>query len=187
MHKNEQETKQKLMEFIREVLAKDQALRDQYGVGEKFRFIREKLQAVLTYVENEITVTSDAASMQPEVQENEQVVYVYLFNSQGVALSSWRKMVHESVLYEYSINRPIYSEKSQIDALIRSRPNKLQHAYLSIIIKKPDILEQKTTKDAIGNTVLKIKEGSLKRNKILSFTHAGHDYLINSEGEFVVL
>jgi len=187
MHKNEQDTKQKLIEFIHEVLTKDQALRDQYGVGEKFRFVRDKLNALLTYVENEVTFTSDTAALIPSALHDEQVVYVYLFNSQGVVLSSWRKMVHESVLYEYSINRPIYSEKAQIDALIRSRPNKLQHAYLSIIVKKTDILNKQTSQDAIGNTLLKVKEGSLKREKIISFTHGGNDYRINSEGEFILL
>ena len=48
MYKNEQEKKQKLLQLVRDAIAKDQALRDQYGIGEKFRFIREKLNALLS-------------------------------------------------------------------------------------------------------------------------------------------
>ena len=185
MHKNERDTKQKLLQLVRDAIAKDQSLRDQYGIGEKFRFITEKLNHLLAYVESEVAEAEQETEKLLTVQADEQVVYVYLFNSQGIALPSWRKMVHESVLYEYSINRPIYLEKNQIDALIRSRSNKLQHAYLSIVVKKADIVQGKEIKDAIGNMLVKVREGSLKRDKILCFTHGGHEYLVSKEGEFI--
>jgi len=185
MHKNEQEVKQKLMQLIRDAIAKDQALRDQYGIGDKFRFIREKLTSLLSYVEEEIKITALAAEKELVILPDELLVHVYLFNSQGISLASWRKMVHESVLYEYSINRPIYLEKSQVDALIRSRSNKLQHGYLSVIVKKSDVIDNKLSKDAMGNALVKVKEGSLKRDKILTFTHGDNEYRVTQDGEFI--
>lgn len=185
MQTNEQDKKQKLLQLVRDIIAKDDALRDQYGIGNKFRFIREKLNALFTYVDAEISSMQQEGAKILTVGEDEQVVYVYLFNSHGVAIPSWRKMVHESVFYEYSINRPIYLQKSQIDALIRGRSNKLQHGYLSVIVKKSDILAVATLKDALGNPLVKVKEGSLKRDKLLSLTHGEHEYQVTQEGEFV--
>lgn len=185
MYKNEQEKKQKLLQLVRDAIAKDQALRDQYGIGEKFRFIREKLNALLTFVDTELATMQSSEGAPLTVQEDEQVVYVYLFNSQGVSLPSWRKMMHESVFYEYSINRPIYLQKSQIDSLIRARSNKLQHGYLSIIVKKANVIDTQSATDANGNPLAKVREGSLKREQLLSFTHGDHEYMVTAEGEFI--
>lgn len=185
MHRSEQEKKQRLMQLVRDAIAKDQALRDQYGIGDKFRFIREKLKALLTFVDAEMAIMQLEERKELVVHEDEQVIYVYLFNSMGVSLSSWRKMVHASVFYEYSINRPLYLQKSQIDSLIRGRSNRLQHAYLSVIVKKSDVLENQASKDSAGNSLVKVREGSLQRSKLLSFTHGDHVYMVTDEGDFV--
>jgi hypothetical protein len=186
MHKSDQEKKQKLLQLVRDAIAKDEALRDQYGIGNKFRFIREKLNTLSAFIDTEITSTMQLEEdKQLAVQEDETVIYVYLFNSQGVSLATWRKMLHTSVFYEYSINRPIYLQRSQIDSLIRGRSNKLQHGYLSVIVKKIDILDSQSLNDSNGNQLAKVKEGSLKRERLLAFTHGEHDYLITPEGELV--
>ena len=185
MAQNELEKKKKLMQLVLEVIAKDQALRDQYGIGEKFRFIRDKLHGLVPYLEAEMAAIAAAEKAKLTVQEDEQIVYVYLFNSSGVSLPTWRKMVHESVFYEYSINRPIYVEQSQIDSFIRSRSNRLQHAYLSVIIKKNAVIPNVVLKDAHGNPLIKVKEGALKRDKLLAFTHGDHVYEVTLEGDFL--
>lgn len=184
MHKNEQEKKQKLIQIIRDAIAKDQALRDQYGIGNKFRFITEKLNELKNYVDLEFVTVEKEEKEALTVHEDETIVYVHLYNSQGISLPTWRKMVHGSVFYEYSINRPIYSHKNSIEAIIRGRTNKLQHAYLSVIVKKSDIINE-TMKDSLGNPLVKIKEGALKREKLLSFSHGGNDYTVSDEGEFL--
>lgn len=185
MHKDEQEKKQKLLQLVRDAITKDQALRDQYGIGDKFRFIRDKLKALLVFVEAEVASTPSEVAESLIVHDDERIVYVYLFNSQGVSLASWRKMVHESVFYEYSINRPIYVEKSQIDSLIRGRANKLQHGYLSVIVKKQDVIETPGLKDAFENRLVKVREGSLKRANLLTFTHGNDEYDVTIEGDFI--
>ena len=93
-------------------------------------------------------------------------------------------MVLPNVFYEYSVNRPIYTEKSQIDSFIRSRPNKQQHAYLTVAIKKQDMYPSQS-QDSSGNMLIKVKEGSLRFEKLISFTYNDQDYQVDEEGEFI--
>ena len=114
------------------------------------------------------------------VNENDTVVYVYLFNAQGLVLESWVKMLHPAVFYEYSVNRPIYLDKAHVKILISHKTTRSQHAYLSVAIKKTDIL-QGEEKDAYGNTVIKVREGSLLAERMVSFTHNETDYVLNKD------
>src|SRR5579871_3644897 len=93
-----------LLELIRSAVQKDQALRDQYNIGEKFRFIRDRLNAILSHVEENIA--SLQAVEQKNLQEvgaDETIVYVYLYNAQGLILKTWQKMLNPAVFYEYSV------------------------------------------------------------------------------------
>jgi hypothetical protein len=118
------------------------------------------------------------------VFEDEKVVYVYLFNAHGVDLQSWLKMLNPSVYYEYSVNRPIYGEKEYVDNLIRSRVTRVQHGYMAVAVKKTAILSTPETavKDQLGNPLVKVKEGSLQPDRLITFTHNGIDYFLNDDG-----
>ncbi len=55
-----------------------------------------------------------------------------------------------------------------MEANIRGKQNKAQHGFITIVIKKADILPvpagTEPAKDVIGNPVYKVKEGSLRFN-----------------------
>ncbi len=184
---NEHEQHEKLIQLIREALQQDSQLRTKHEVGEKFRFVRDRLQTILERLEKHLPAAApDEENIAAQV-DDEVVVYVYLYNAQGVALRSWSAMLVPKVFYEHSVNRPVYAEKSHIDALIRSKANKVQHGCLAIIVKRHDIVlpvESSKLQDALGNPLIKVKEGSLRFDKLVAFTHNGEDYLINAQGEF---
>jgi len=181
----EKEHQTKIVELIREAIERDIALREKYQVTEKFRFIRERLQALLTQVESELASTVESEKKGIHLLAADEVlVYVYLFNAKGALLRDWKNMVLPNVFYEYSVNRPIYFEKSQIEAFIRAKTNKNQHAYLTVAIKKSD-LSTTSSKDSMGNALLKVKENSLVFKNLMSFTHNWIDYEVNEEGAFV--
>jgi Dot/Icm secretion system protein (dot_icm_IcmQ) len=186
---NDEEKKNQVLQLLKNILEQDQALRDQLQVGEKFRFIRDRLKALLTYAETNL-LTNEKTEKQSvaEAGADESIVYIYLFNAQGLVLQTWHKMVNRSVFYEYSVNRPIYKDKSHIDAFIRSKPNKVQHGYLSVIINNNDILKSPAadiSKDTLGNPLIKIREGSLKFEKFISFSYSGNEYTLNESGGLV--
>lgn len=177
--------KEKLLELIKSAISQDQALRDQHKIGEKFRFIRDKLNLLLERVESDLTALKlEEASKTTTLTSDEVFIYVYLFNAQGLVFQTWKKMVNASVFYEYSVNRPIYGELAHVEANIRTKTNRQQHGFITLAVKKEFILPTEA-KDSNGNPVLKVKEGSLRFERFLSFTHNGHEYEFNSDGDLV--
>lgn len=182
------ENGKKLLQLLQDVVQEESALREKYQIGDKFRFIREKLLALKQKTEDSMQeMKSKDSPVQEGLGADEIPVYVYLFNTQGLSAVTWQKLLQPSVLYEYSVNRPIYTDKSQIESFIRSRTSKVQHGYLTIAIKKEHLLPvgSEAPKDAIGNPLFKVKEGALKFERIISFRHNEHDYTLKQNGEMV--
>lgn len=186
---NDKEQKEKLLTLVRCAVQRDNALREQYQIGEKFRFVRDRLQALLSRLElNFATASAESEQAESEILADEAIVYVYLYNSQGIKLPTWQKMLNPAVFYEYSVNRPIYAEKSHVEAFIRNKTNKAQHAYLAIVVKKTDSVkstDEESSKDALGQPLIKVKEGALHFDKLIFFKHSGHEYELNKAGELV--
>jgi hypothetical protein len=176
---DDKEQQAKLIEIVRQTIKHDEALREKYDVKNKFRFVRDRLQALLSHLEKDLQIKVDQEETPVGVtlEPDEVIVYVYLFNAHGVTLKTWQNMLIPQVFYEYSVNRPIYSEKNQINALIRSKANPNQHGYISVAIKAIDIQKP-------GDTV-KIKEGSLSLSRVISFTHNEIDYFVSEKGELI--
>lgn len=184
MSVKDKEEQEKLLELIHQVAAQDKALREKYQIGDKFRFIRDRIHALQVKVEESLTVLRETSKQAGgEVHEDEMLVFVYLYNAQGLVLQTWQKMLNPSVFYEYSINRPIYLTKSDIEAFIRGKVNRSQHAYLTVIIKKNEIVKvEEKLQDASGHVLTKVKEGSLRFERMVTFTHGGVDYVLNESG-----
>lgn len=181
------EQMEKLLQLMHSALQSDQELRKEYRIGDKFRFIRDRLTALVAHVETNLAeLQKEKEKKQDTLAEDERLVYVHLFNVHGLSVSTWNKMVHPSVFYDHSVNRPIYSEKSHIEAFIRGKINKMQHAYLTIAIKKSDIATAvDSTKDPFGHPILKVREGSLKPSRVFLFTHNDQEYEVNEESVLV--
>lgn len=182
------EEKLKLIEFVREAIQRDNQLREKYQTTEKFRFVRDRLQSLLETLEKSLPdISANQSKSSQGLASDETSVYVYLYNAQGLQFKTWQNLVTPKVFYEYSVNRPIYAEKSHIDSLLRTKTNKAQHAYLTIAIKREFIKPQdeNAPKDAAGNSAIKVKEGSLNIKNVLAFTHQEIEYLIGEEGVLI--
>jgi intracellular multiplication protein IcmQ len=176
----------KLIGLIQEAIQRDNSLREKHQIGDKFKFVRDRLQAFLEQLEKEVQLVTPAEKVAQGLGEDEELVYVYLYNANGLVFKSWQNMLLPGALNEYSVNRPIYSLRDSIDSLLRTKTNKVQHAFLTVAIKKTDILRggaNDVLQDAFGNKLLKIKESSLRFEKIIVFTHNAHEYELGSNGE----
>lgn len=183
----EKDQRQRLIQLVEEAITKDEELRLKYQVGEKFRFVRDRLQAILDRLKKDFALMEQEQQQkgQPISAEDETTVYVYLFNAHGLTLRSWLRMLGPKVFQEYSVNRPIYLEKAYVEAVIKNKPQKAHHGYLAVVIKKKDILQAEGSKDGLGNPVAKIKEGSLRFEKLITFTHNEHVYTMDADGALV--
>lgn len=179
--------KEELLKLLHLAVEKDQSLRTKYKIGDKFRFIRDRLSALQAHVQESLaSVKVEEKSNVDKVAEDELVVYVYLYNTHGATLPSWRNMMTPKVFYEYSVNRPIYQDKTYIETFIRSKANRVQHAYLTVAVKKEFISSgEEWMKDSLGHPLIKVREGSLSPKRLIAFTHNATDYILNEDGEFI--
>ena len=184
---DQKDREQKVLEMVREVVKIDEELRAKYKVGDKFRFVRERLGDLLANLEKNFETKQVIAKKSVRrLAEDEVPVFVYLYNAHGANLRSWQKMLTPDVFYEYSVNRPIYAEKAHIDSLLRSKTSKAQHGYLTVAVKPQDIVVSVTSssqKDPAGNPLIRVKEGSLRFDAVVEFTHNDNEYTVNEEGE----
>lgn len=176
------EIKEKVLELVRKAIEQDEELRKKYGIGDKFRFVRDRLRQLSEAIEAELktkVVVQDDTKR--EVMPDQRLVYVYLYNTHGSHFRSWQNMLSPDLFYEYSVNRPIYPDLKSLQRLLKTKENKLQHAFLAVAVSKSDIIET-AAQDGLGQPLLKVKEGSLHFDNLISFTHNEQDYVLNSEG-----
>ena len=186
---NEKEDLIKLIGLIQEAIQRDEQLRQTHQIGEKFRFVRDRLQAVLETVQKE-TVTHEKKikpAQEIKAEEDEALVYVHLYNAQGLVVRTWQSMITPKAFFDFSVNRPIYEKKNHVEDFIRSKTKKEQHGYLTVAMKKDRILpiHEEGIKDPLGNPLIKIKEGSLRFERTAAFVHNGIMYQFNEEGELI--
>jgi len=147
------------------------------------------LQALLENIEKETTISEKKARIvrtATTVAEDEIVVYIHLYNAQGLNFRTWQGMITPKAFFDFSVNRSIYQEQKYIEDFIRSKTNKAQHAYLTVAMKKDRVLpspEGGSFKDPLGNPLIKVKEGSLLYECMISFTYNGQVYHISEQGE----
>lgn len=182
---NDFDKKDNLLELIRQAEAVDEELREKFQIGDKFRFIRDRIKALTQRVEESMTSMKPMEEAEVTTPTQDEIIgYIYLFNAQGLDIKSWQKMLNPAVYYEYSVNRPIYTSQADIDAMIRTKTNKAQHGSIAIRIHKNDILNDEA-KDALGNTLIKVREGSLKYDQVVGFTHNGQQYKVGPEQQLI--
>lgn len=180
---------EQVLQLVQAIVSQDEALRKTYGIDNKFRFIRERLQNLLQRLEQELHATMKK-QIEEKVKKNvlsddESLVYVYLFNAHGTVLSSWQNLLTPKVFYEYSVNRPIYMDRAHVHSLVQSKSNKAQHGFLTVAIKTVNVIQSEGLKDSLGNPLIKIKEGSLLFEKLLGFTCNDEEYILNSKNELI--
>lgn len=185
MSSGNDDQKTKLLKIMQDVIQHDNALREKYQMGEKFRFIRDRLHGLLAKVEDELSIQQQENDSRSDViLENEVVIYIYLYNAQGQLFQTWHKLLNPSVFYEYSVNRPIYTEKADVEAFIRHKKNPTHHAYLAVAVLKEHVLNaEPLQKDALGQPLIKVKEGSLKINRLMGFHHSGDEYTLDENNQ----
>jgi len=180
---------EKVFSLLNSIVVQEDELRTKYDIGVRFNVVRTQLQSVLKEFDKELAAraeeSQDDEKEEQEISSDETLVYVYLFNAQGSILKSWQKLLSPGAMFEHSVNRPIYSELSAVEAMLREKPNIENHAYIIVAIKNADVLEANTEtalKDQYGQPLLRLRQGALKTENIKRFVHLNREYNVSSEG-----
>lgn len=111
------------------------------------------------------------------LRSNQQEIFVSLYSADGSNLQSWERIIVN--LPRQMISRPIYAEEEQVKALLKTKENKQNEAYVDIYINSTDIIPphpDKAIVDKLGNTLLTLKDKTLHLENISRFVHISGVY-----------
>lgn len=106
------------------------------------------------------------------LRSGQQEVYVSLYSSDGSNIQSWERIVAN--LPKQMISRPIYADEEGVKALLKTKENKQNEAYVAIYINQSDILPlppDKSPVDKLGKVLLSLKDKTLNLENISRFVH----------------
>lgn len=143
------------------------------AIGKNLVDVREKFLAQLgTRSKAQIKEDTNLANRMA-LRSGQQEIFVSLYSADGTNIPSWEKIVAN--LPRQMISRPIYATEEHVQALIKTKENKQNEAYVGIFINKTDIINlppDKALADKLGNTLLTLKDRTLDLENISRFVHA---------------
>ena len=104
-------------------------------------------------------------------------VYIVLYSFEGSNIKTWERIVAN--LPRQMISRPVYSQEDDAIAIIKTKENKNNEAYIVIYINESDILPMPIDKlphDKLGKQLLTLKDKALKLDNIDCFVHQSSVY-----------
>lgn len=149
------------------------------AIGKKLQDLRQDFatKLELTGGNNNAADATDHLSTQHAAHERQREVFISLYNADGNNLSKWKRLLLN--LGQHIVNRPIYSDKSAIQTLIRSKENKHNEAYAVAKVYETDItpdMDQQVTRDRLGQELTAVADGIIKAEHITCFVHVSGYY-----------
>jgi intracellular multiplication protein IcmQ len=146
------------------------------AIGKKLEALRDKY---LTYLSPDAqhTETKPGFATRLAQRSGQQEIYISLYSSDGGNLSSWERIVMN--LPHQTISRPIYANETDVRALLRTKDNKQNEAFVAIYINQSDILPlppERSSIDKLGVPLLSLKDNALDLNNISRFVHQSGVY-----------
>tara|TARA_B100000508_G_C11433476_1_gene264672 strand:- start:547 stop:1188 length:642 start_codon:yes stop_codon:yes gene_type:complete len=180
----------RMHELLKEVKAREAALRDATKIGVRFNVLRTQVDKALDEFEQALSnfhVDEDADEVDHNkvLADDEMPVYIYLFNSQGHVFDSWKSMMKPSSIREYSVNRPVYLKLEHVEEVLRAKTPREHHGFVEVIVKKADILSFDAMHDKFHHPLARLKEGALKLERVLRFHVNRQDYQVSPDGKIL--
>jgi intracellular multiplication protein IcmQ len=148
------------------------------AIGKNLREIRDNFSNQLTTVRGiEKVKIESRLPTRATLGVGQQEVFIALYSSEGNRLQSWERILAN--LPRHTVSRPIYSDEEAVKCLIKSKPNKLNEAYVAVYINQSDILTMDSDKvplDKFGKPLMSLKNDSLSLENITRFVYMSGVY-----------
>lgn len=111
------------------------------------------------------------------LRSGQQEIYISLYASEGSRLQSWEKLITN--LPRHTTSRPIYADEEDAQAIIKTKENKVNEAYVAVYVYQNDLLvipDDKAPVDKLGKNLLTIKDKTLNLDNISRFVHSSGTY-----------
>ena len=146
-------------------------------IGKSLRDLRDKLAKNLQPSESDKAKKISQLTNRMALHSGQQEIYISLYSSDGTNIKSWERII--SNLPNQVLSRPIYASEEEIRAMIRTKENKNNEAYVAIYVNQSDVLSfaaDKTPVDKFGVPLLALKGKSLHLENISRFVHVTGSY-----------
>lgn len=146
-------------------------------IGKNLREIRESFSSEINTDGKEKAKVASHLANRVALRSGQQEIFIALYSSNGNNLQTWEKILMN--LPRQMISRPIYADEEDVEALIRTKVNKNNEAYVSMYISQTDILSlpvDKISMDKLGKPLLTLKDKSLSLDNIHYFVHRTGTY-----------
>lgn len=146
-------------------------------IGKKLHELRDEFAAQVNPTDSSKPGMVSHLANRIALRSGQHEVFVSLYLADGSSISSWERILMN--LPKQIISRPIYANEEDIKALIRTKVNKVNEAYVSIYIHQSDILflsSDKTPLDKLGKPLLTLKNKSISLDNINLFVHQSGVY-----------
>ncbi|OGV32355.1 MAG: Dot/Icm secretion system protein IcmQ [Legionellales bacterium RIFCSPHIGHO2_12_FULL_35_11] len=146
-------------------------------LGKKIKQMRDALAIKLDSIGGDSTLSSDFISRRAALENALIEVYISLFSLEGVKLQSWEQIVYN--IKKQVISRPVYATEEEVVNFIKTKSQKLNEAYISIFVRKEDILIPKGDKspvDRLGQNLLVLKDNAISLDNVNFFIHSTGSY-----------
>lgn len=141
-------------------------------MGKNLRQMRDDFLSGMKPSDHAVKDAATHLARQTLLRQHQKKVYVALYSSNGKSMQAWEWIVNN--LPRQMISRPIYVNEEDVKAIIKTKENQANEAYVVIYIDENDILQvndDKVSLDKLGKPRLLLKDGAFKLNNLESFVH----------------
>jgi intracellular multiplication protein IcmQ len=146
-------------------------------IGKNLREIRDGFASQLQAPAHEKSKIASHLANRVALRSGQQEIFIALYSSNGTNIQSWERILMN--LPKQMISRPVYDNEEDIRAVIKTKENKDNEAYVSMYISQTDILALSADKmpvDKRGKGLLTLKDKSLSLDNINRFVHTSGIY-----------
>lgn len=141
-------------------------------IGRNLRDIRDDVMTKTDVHLDARQVVSPYLTKQMSLRHGQQKIYIGLYCFNGSQMNAWEPIIAN--LAHQTISRPIYANEEDVKAMIKSKANPMNEAYVAIYVFPEDILPlslDKMPMDKLGKRMLTLKDKALHLDGIDCFVH----------------
>lgn len=140
------------------------------AIGKNLKEIRDNFSNQVNAAEINHSKMITQLAQKTALRSGLKEIFIALYSSEGTKLQSWERILIN--LPKQMISRPIYADEADVKAILRTKVNKNNEAYVSMYVNHNDILQlppDKTPVDKLGKPLLTVKDKSLILDNVHQF------------------
>lgn len=152
------------------------------AIGKVLRQFHFRFKEDLGISNHNKPVIEDHIANRIAMRQGQIEVFISLYSSDGDNIKKWAKQLLS--ISRAIVTRPIYRSERDIRALIRSKTNKKNEAYVAVYIDATEIITPQADRmptDKLGHELMILRDKAIKAENITRFIHLSGEYLYKDE------